>query len=314
MNTPKVSIVGAGQVGSTTAHLLLLKQLADVALVDIVPGLAEGKALDLLQAAAAEGLPHQVTGTTDYAALAGSRLVVITAGVARKPGMSRDDLLMTNAGIVGPLAGQAARHAPEAIVIVVTNPLDVMTSLVLSRTGFPRSRVMGMAGVLDTSRLKAFIAQRLGRSPADVEATILGSHGDLMVPLRSSITVGGKPLSSLLDAQEIDRLLSRARDGGAEIVALLKTSSAYYAPAGGIAQMVAAILRDQRTVLPVCAWLDGEYGLKDVCLGVPAELGAKGIERIVELPLGADERAALQRAAGQVSEATKLLHTAKAAA
>ncbi|MBI3324856.1 MAG: malate dehydrogenase [Candidatus Omnitrophica bacterium] len=314
MDRPKIAIVGAGQVGSTTAHVLILKRLADVTLIDVVPGLAEGKALDLLQATSAEGLPNQVVGTTDYAALAGSQLVVVTAGLARKPGMSRDDLLMANANIVGPIASQIARYAPEAIVIVVTNPLDVMTHLVHLRSGFARQRVMWMAGVLDTARLKAFIAQRLGCDPAEIEAMVLGSHGDLMVPVRSSLTVAGAPLGRLLGAEEIDRLVARTRDGGAEIVALLKTSSAYYAPAGGVVQMIEAILQNQRRVLPVCAWLDGEYGLRDACIGVPAELGLRGIERIVELPLTAEERSALSRAAEQVREMSKLLQPAKVSA
>ena len=300
MTRPTITVVGAGQVGATTAHLLLLKQLADVVLIDVVDGLAAGKALDLLQAAAADDLDVRVTGATDYAAMAGSRIVVVTAGLARKPGMSRDDLLSANANIVGPIAEQIARHAPEAVVVVVTNPLDVMTYLAFKRTGFPRRRVMGMAGVLDTSRLRAFIAQRLSVPPARVAATVLGSHGDLMVPVVSSITVGGKPITSLLPADEVEQLLARTRDGGAEIVKLLKQSSAYYAPAGGVAQMIQAIVRDERRVLPVAAVLDGEYGLRDVCIGVPAELGSGGIARVVEPPLAEADRAALQAAANQV--------------
>lgn len=304
---PKIAIVGAGQVGATTAHLMMMKRLGHLVLIDVVEGLAAGKALDLLQAAATEGLPVSVAGTTDYAAMAGSTLVVVTAGLARKPGMSRDDLLAANAAIVGPVAERIARHAPQAVVIVVTNPLDIMTALVLKQTGFPRARVMGMAGVLDSGRLKALLSARLQADPSTIQATVLGSHGDLMVPLTSSITVTGKPLSALLSAQEIDQLLLRTREAGAEIVALLKQSSAYYAPATGVVQMAEPILRDARTMLPVCAWLEGEYGLKDVCIGVPAELGAGGIARIVEQPLSEEERGALSRAAQQVSDGIRQL-------
>ena len=299
---PKITIVGAGQVGATTAHLMLLKGLGHLVLIDVVEGLAQGKALDLTQAAAIEGLPVQVTGTTDYAAMAGSRLVVVTAGLARKPGMSREDLLAANAAIIEPIAQRIAREAPEAVVIVVTNPLDVMTTLVLKQTGFPRARVMGMAGVLDSGRLKAFLAERLGANPASITASVLGSHGDLMVPIRSSIAVDGQPLSARLSAHDIDQLLLRTRDAGAEIVALLKQSSAYYAPAAGVVQMAQAVLRDAHQVLPVCAWLEGEYGLRDVCIGVPAELAAGGIARIVETPLTDEERRLLHRAAQQVSD------------
>lgn len=309
----KITIVGAGQVGATTAHLMLMKGLGPLVLIDVVEGVAQGKALDLLQAAATEGLPVQVTGTTDYAAMAGSMLVIVTAGLARKPGMSRDDLLAANAAIVGPIAERIAQEAPKAVVIVVTNPLDVMTALVLKRTGFPRARVMGMAGVLDSGRLKAFLAARLQVDPSAIQATVLGSHGDLMVPLKSSMTVSGKPLSDLLSAQDLDQLLARTRDAGAEIVALLKQSSAYYAPATGVVQMAEPILRGARVVLPVCAWLEGEYGLKDVCIGVPAELGEGGIVRIVDVPLTAEERQALHRAAQQVSDGLRHLMVSKSA-
>ena len=311
MTKPKVSVIGAGQVGATTAHLLMLKGVADIVLVDVVDGLAAGKALDLLQAAAIEDSPAQVTGTTDYAAIAGSRLVVVTAGLARKPGMSRDDLLAANAAIIGPIAEHIARFAPQAVVLVVTNPLDVMTALVLKRTGFPRQRVLGMAGVLDTGRLRAFVASRLQAPPDQVQAMVLGSHGDLMVPLTASITVNGRPLTALLDGQELDRLLARARDGGAEIVSLLKTSSAYYAPASGVAQMAQAILRDEHRTLPASVWLAGEYGLSEVCIGVPVELAAQGVARIVEAPLSDDDRRALHQAARQVQDATAQLFAAK---
>jgi malate dehydrogenase len=302
MSLPKVAIVGAGQVGATVAHLLLLKRLADLVLIDVIEGLAQGKALDLLQAAATEGLKGKVVGSTDYAAMAGSRLVVITAGLARKPGMSREDLLAANAVIVGPIAQTIAKLAPEAIVIVVTNPLDVMTYLALKQTGFPRHRVMGMAGALDSGRLRAFVAARLQVDPTLVQATVLGSHGDLMVPLKSSIMVNGTPLATLLEPNDIEALLARTRDAGAEIVSLLKQSSAYYAPASGVVQMVEAILHDAHRVLPASALLDGEHGLKGVCIGVPVELAATGIARIVELSLTQEEQQALRQAAEQVRD------------
>ncbi len=296
----KVSVIGAGHVGATTTHLLALKGLADVTLIDVVDGLAQGKALDISQGAPVEGFSVRVQGTTDLAAVQGSQLVIITAGMARKPGMSRDDLLAANANIVGPVADQIKRSAPQAIVIVVTNPLDVMTALALERTGFARTHVMGMAGVLDTSRLRTFIGMRLGVPPSDVEAMILGSHGDLMVPIRSSITVYGTPVSALIPAPEFEQILQRAKEGGAEIVKYLKQGSAYYAPASGAVEMAAAILRDTHRVLPVCVRLQGEYGIKDVCVGVPAQLGAAGIERVVEMPLEPGDRQALSACAEQV--------------
>ena len=304
---PKVSVIGAGQVGATTAHLLALKGLADVTLIDIVEGLAQGKALDMTQSASIEGFAGRIEGTTDFSAMAQSRAVVITAGLARKPGMSRDDLLIANANIVGPIVERLARIASEAVIIVVTNPLDIMVALALQRSGFPRQRVMGMAGVLDSARMRAFIAQRLGVAATDVQAMVLGSHGDVMVPLKSTITVKGKPVTQSIPAQELDAIVQRTKNGGAEIVGLLKTGSAFYAPASSVVEMVGAILKNQHTVLPVCAWLEGEYGLRDVCVGVPAELGAKGIERIVDVPLTADERAALTASAEQVRAGMKSL-------
>jgi malate dehydrogenase len=305
MPLPVVTVVGAGQVGATTAHLLALKGLADVLLIDIVEGLAQGKALDLTQAAPIEGWRGSVRGSTDYGAMAGSRLVIITAGLARKPGMSREDLLAANAQIVGPIAERIAASAPDALIIVVTNPLDIMVALTLSRSGFDRRRVMGMAGVLDSARLRAFLAERLKVLPSDVQAMVLGSHGDLMVPITSSVTVNGKPVTAHLSATELDHVFQRTRDGGAEIVKLLKQGSAFYAPASGVVEMATAILKDTRATLPVCAWLDGEYGLRDVCIGVPAQLGAAGIEQIVELPLTPAEQQALAAAASQVREGIK---------
>ncbi len=311
MTLPHVTVVGAGQVGATVAHLLVLKGVADVTLIDIVEGLAAGKALDLTQAAAIEDCPARVIGATDYAAMAGSRLVVVTAGMSRKPGMSREDLLAANAAIVGQIAESIARDAPQAIVIVVTNPLDVMTALVLKRTRFPRRQVMGMAGVLDSGRLRAFLAAHTHADPSATQAMVLGSHGDLMVPLRSSITIQGQGATTLLASADLERLLARTRDGGAEIVALLKQSSAFYAPASGVAQMARAILRDEHRVLPASAWLEGEYGLRDVCIGVPVELAAQGVARIVDVPLTDDERTSLHRAAGQVRDGIAQLDSAE---
>ena len=314
MSLPLVTVVGAGQVGATTAHLLALKGLAHVVLIDVVEGLARGKALDMSQSAPVERFPGSVRGATDYGAMAGSRLVVITAGLARKPGMSREDLLAANANIVGPIAERIAQAAPEAALIVVSNPLDLMVGLALQRTGFPRARVMGMAGVLDSARLRAFLAERLNVAPADIQAMVLGSHGDLMVPLRSSISVAGRPIAGLLPDEELDRILQRTKDGGAEIVSLLKTGRAFYAPASGAVEMGGAILQNRHAVLPVCAWLEGEYGLRDVCIGVPAQLGSAGIERIVELPLTPEERTALHGSAKRVADDLKNLAALLAAA
>lgn len=305
MASPHVTVVGAGQVGATTAHLLALKGLADVVLVDVVDGLAQGKALDISQSAPIEGFSVSVTGTTDFGAMAGSRMVIVTAGLARKPGMSRDDLLAANANIVGPIAERVGKTAPDAALIIVTNPLDIMVGLAFKRSGLPRQRVMGMAGVLDSARLRTFLAQRLGVKPSVVQAMILGSHGDLMVPLKSTFTVEGKPIGSRIPAEELDRIVERAKNGGAEIVALLKQGSAYYAPASSIVEMAAAIIRDRHAVLPACAWLEGEYGLRDVCIGVPVQLGASGIEKVVEMELSAEERAALAASAKQVAEGIK---------
>lgn len=304
---PIVSIIGAGQVGATTAHLLALKGLADLVLIDVVEGLAKGKALDMSQSAPIERMDVRIQGTSDYGAMAGSRVVVITAGLPRKPGMSRDELLAANANIVGPIAARIAAVAPESIVIVVTNPLDVMVALALQRTAFPRARVMGMAGVLDSARLRAFVAERCQARPSDVQALVLGSHGDLMVSVKQSITVNGEPATKRVPAGELEQLIQRTRDGGAEIVSLLKQGSAFYAPASGVVEMVGAIVRDTHAVLPVCASLAGEYGLRDVCIGVPAQVGAPGIERIVETPLAPEEHRALQAASQRVREMIKQL-------
>jgi len=307
MPKPKVAVFGAGHVGATTAQRLVEKQIADVVLLDIVEGLPQGKALDMAEAAPVEGYDAHVTGSNHNSDIAGADLVVITAGIARKPGMSRDDLLAINAKIVGGIADDVANYAPDAIVIVVTNPLDVMAHLTLERTGFAPDRVMGMAGVLDTARFRAFIAMELGVSVKDVQAMVLGGHGDSMVPLPRYATVGGVPLPALLPEERIEALVDRTRKGGAEIVALLKTGSAYYAPSAAVVAMAASILRDERRVLPACVRLDGQYGIQGVFAGVPVVLGDGGVEMIVELELTDDELAALQKSAEHVRQTTDKL-------
>ena len=294
----KITIVGSGFVGQTTAMRVLQKGLADeVVLTDIVEGLPQGLALDLKESSPIERFEPNIVGTNDYADAAGSDVVVITAGFPRQPGMSRMDLLGKNAGIMKDVIGRIAPASPDAIVIVVTNPLDEMTFLAAEASGFPKERVMGMAGVLDSARLRFFIAEALGVSPLVVEAMTLGSHGDAMIALPRHATVDGKPLPELVDEPTLDRLFQRTRDGGAEIVALLKKGSAYYAPSASITQMVAAIANDTHEVLPVCAWATGQYGINDVYVGVPAKLGRGGVEEIVELDLNDDELSALRSAA-----------------
>ncbi len=294
----KITVVGSGFVGQTTAMRVLQKGLADeVVLTDIVEGLPQGLALDLKESSPIERFEPQIVGTNDYADAAGSDIVVITAGFPRQPGMSRMDLLGKNAGIMKDVIGRIAPSSPDAIVIVVTNPLDEMTFLAADASGFPKERVMGMAGVLDSARLRYFIAEELGVSPLVVEAMTLGSHGDAMIALPRHATVDGRPLPELVDQPTLDRLFQRTRDGGAEIVALLKKGSAYYAPSASITQMVAAIANDTHQVLPVCAWATGQYGIDDVYVGVPAKLGRGGVEEIVELDLSDEELAALRAAA-----------------
>jgi len=293
----KVTVVGSGFVGQTTAMRILEKGLAEVCLIDIVEGLPQGLALDLREAAPVERYEPDIVGTNDYADTAGSDVVVITAGFPRQPGMSRMDLLGRNAGIMRGVIEQLVPGSPAAILIVVTNPLDEMTFLAAEASGFPRARVMGMAGVLDSARLRSFIAEELGVSPLVVEAITLGSHGDAMVALPRHATVDGRPLPDLVDGPTLDRLFQRTRDGGAEIVALLKKGSAYYAPSASIARMVEAIARDTKEVLPVCAWATGEYGIAEVYVGVPAKIGRGGVEEIVELDLDASELQALRSAA-----------------
>jgi malate dehydrogenase len=293
----KITVVGSGFVGQTTAMRILEKRLGEVVLIDIIEGKPQGLALDLKEAAPVERYEPLITGTNDYADTAGSDIVVITAGFPRQPGMSRMDLLGKNAAIMTDVIERAVPGSPNAIVIVVSNPLDEMTFLAAEKSGFPRERVMGMAGVLDSARLRFFIAEELGVSPLDVEAMTLGSHGDAMVALPRHATVNGKPLPELVDEATLSRLFQRTRDGGAEIVALLKSGSAYYAPSASVVAMVRAIARDTKDVLPVCAWATGQYGINDVYVGVPARLGREGVEEVVELDLNEEELAKLREAA-----------------
>jgi malate dehydrogenase len=294
----RVTVVGSGFVGATAAMRIVQKGLADdVVMTDIIEGLPQGLALDMKESAPIEGFEPNVRGTNDYADTAGSDVVVITAGLPRQPGMSRMDLLDKNAGIVRGVVDEVAGQSPNAILIVVTNPLDEMTFLASQVSGFPKERVMGMAGVLDSSRLRYFIAEELGISPTQVEAMTLGSHGESMVPLPRQATAGGKPLTELVDEQTLERLYQRTRDAGAEIVGLLKKGSAYYAPSAAIAQMVNAIAGDTKEILPVCAWCTGQYGIEGVYVGVPVRLGTAGVEEIVELDLNQQELAALREAA-----------------
>src|SRR5437867_10144469 len=294
----RVTVVGSGFVGATAAMRIVQKGLADdVVLIDIIEGLPQGLALDMRESAPIEAFEPAIRGTNDYADTGDSDVVVITAGLPRQPGMSRMDLLDKNAGIIRDVVGRVAEHSPNAILIVVTNPLDEMTFVASEVSGFPKERVMGMAGVLDSSRLRYFIAEALGVSSASVEAMTLGSHGEAMVPLPRQATVEGRPLKELVDEATLERLYQRTRDAGAEIVALLKKGSAYYAPSAAIAQMVNAIAGDAKEVLPVCAWCTGQYAISDVYVGVPARLGRSGVEEIVELDLNDDELAALRQAA-----------------
>ena len=293
----KITVVGSGFVGQTTAMRALEKGLGDVVLIDIIEGKPQGLALDLKEAAPVEGYEPSIVGTNDYADTAGSDVVVITAGFPRQPGMSRMDLLGKNAAIMNSVIENVVPGSPEAIIIVVSNPLDEMTYLAAESSGFPKERVFGMAGVLDSARLRYFIAEITGARPSDVDAMTLGSHGDAMIALPRQATVAGKPLPDLVDEATLEQLFQRTRDGGAEIVGLLKTGSAYYAPSASVVAMVEAIVKDSHATLPVCAWTTGQYGIEDTYVGVPAKLGRKGIEEIVELDLNDDELAALREAA-----------------
>jgi len=299
----KITVVGAGNVGATTAQRVAEKELArTVVMVDVVEGIPQGKGLDQWQSAPIETFDTRVIGTNGYDETAGSDIVIITAGIARKPGMSRDDLLNTNAGIVKQVAEQVKASSPNAIIIVVSNPLDVMCYVAKQVTGFPRERVLGMAGVLDTARYRAFLAEALDVSVRDIQAMVLGGHGDTMVPLISYTSVSGIPITQLIDKGKLDAIVDRTRNGGAEIVKHLKTGSAYYAPSAGAVQMAEAIVNDQKRILPCAAWLEGEYGMNGLYLGVPCKLGRKGLERVIEVELTADERTALEKSAEAVRE------------
>jgi malate dehydrogenase len=299
----KITVVGGGHVGATTAQRIAERELTrEVVLVDIVEGMPQGKALDQWESAPVEGFDTHVTGSQDYAATAGSGIYVVTAGLARKPGMSRDDLVQRNAKIIASVSEQIAAHSPDAIIIMVTNPLDVMAWVAKTTTGFPRERVVGMAGVLDTARFRSFIALELDVSVEDVQALVLGGHGDSMVPLVSTVSVGGIPLTEMLDAERIEALVQRTRKGGGEIVGLLGNGSAYYAPSAAATQMVEAIVRDKRRILPCAAWLEGEFGLEGMFLGVPCKLGRNGLEQIIEVELTDAQREALHASAADVRE------------
>ncbi|MEP6733243.1 MAG: malate dehydrogenase [bacterium] len=299
----KITVVGAGNVGATTAQRVAEKELArTVVMVDIAEGIPQGKALDQWQSAPIEGFDSRVIGTNGYDETKDSDVVIITAGIARKPGMSRDDLLNTNAGIVKAVGEQIKNTSPNAIVIVVSNPLDVMCYVAKEATGFPRERVLGMAGVLDTARYRAFLAEALDCSVRDIQAMVLGGHGDTMVPLISYTSVSGIPVTQLMDKATLDAIVTRTRNGGAEIVKHLKTGSAYYAPSAGAVQMAEAIVNDQRRILPCAAWLEGEYGMSGLYLGVPCKLGRQGLIKIVEVELTADEKKALASSAEAVRE------------
>lgn len=305
----KVTVIGAGNVGATVAQRLAEKELCDVVLIDIIEGVPQGKALDLAEAAPLEKHDAHLTGTGDYADTAGSDIVVITAGIPRKPGMSRDDLLATNKRILQEVTKQAVRFSPQAILIVVSNPLDAMCHVAYETSGFPRNRVIGMAGVLDAARFSTFIARELNVSVENIHAFVLGGHGDTMVPLPRYSTVAGIPITELITPTRLEALVERTRNGGAEIVGLLKTGSAYYAPASAVAAMVEAILKDKKKILPCAAYLQGEYGIKDLFVGVPVKLGKGGVEEIITIKLTPTEQAALERSAAAVRELVEALKT-----
>jgi malate dehydrogenase len=303
-HTPRrrVTVIGAGNVGATTAQRIIETGLADVILVDIVEGMPQGKALDLAEAAPVVGYDVRVSGTNDYADTAGSKIIVVTSGLARQPGMSRDDLLAKNANIVASVVKQAVAVSPDAIIIVVTNPLDAMCHVAMQASGFPRERVIGMAGVLDSARFRHFIAAELDVSVRDVRAFVLGGHGDTMVPLPRYSTVGGVPVTELIPAERLAEIIDRTRNGGAEVVALLKTGSAFYAPAASVVEMVEAILLDRRRILPCAAYLEGEYGIDGLFVGVPVVLGNGGMEQVIEISMTDEEKAELAHSAAAVRE------------
>jgi malate dehydrogenase len=303
----KVTVIGAGNVGATAAQRLAEKELCDVVLIDIIEGVPQGKALDLTEAAPVEKHDAHLTGANSYDASAESDIVIITAGIPRKPGMSRDDLISTNAGIVKAVTQQVAALSPGAILIIVSNPLDAMCHVAHEASGFPKERVIGMAGVLDSARFRAFISMELNVSVENTHAFVLGGHGDTMVPLPRYSTVAGIPITELLSEDRIDALVDRTRNGGAEIVGLLKTGSAYYAPASAAVEMAESIIKDKKKILPCAVFLQGEYGLKDLFIGVPVKLGAAGVEEVIEITLTADEKSALQNSAAAVQELKDVL-------
>ncbi len=307
MARKKISIIGAGFVGATAAHWAAAKELGDIVLVDILEGIPQGKALDLFEASPIEGFDSQIIGTNSYEETKGSDLVIITSGVPRKPGMSREDLLDINRKIIESVVAEVVAKSPHAILLMVTNPLDTMTYLALKKSGLPREKVMGMAGVLDTARYRAFIAMELGVSVEDIQALLLGGHGDEMVPLPRYTTVSGIPLSQLLPKEKIDKLVDRTRKGGGEIVNLLKTGSAFYAPSAGVIQMAESILKDKKRILPCCVYLNGEYGLKDICFGVPVKLGEKGVESIIQIELTEEEKGLVNKSAESVKKSIEEL-------
>lgn len=303
----KVSIIGAGMTGSTTAHWLAEREFADVVLVDVVEGMPQGKGLDMLEAMPIIGKDVSIVGSNDYAATKNSDVIIITAGIARKPGMSRDDLLKTNANIVGTAAAESLKHSPNAIFVILTNPLDTMAYLAMKKTGLPRERVIGQAGVLDSARMRAFVALETGVSVENIECYVLGGHGDEMVPLTRHSNIAGVPLKEYLPADKLHAIVERTRKGGAEVINLLKTGSAFYAPAAACAQMAEAILKDKHLIVPCSAYMNGEYGLKDMYFGVPVQLGRSGMERIVEYKLDADEKAMFEKSAAAVKETHEAL-------
>lgn len=307
--TAKVSIIGAGMTGSTTAHWLAEREIADLVLVDVVEGMPQGKALDLQQAMPIVGKDVTVVGSNDYAATKGSDVIVITAGIPRKPGMSREDLLTTNANIVRTAVESTLKHSPDAIYVILTNPLDTMAYLAMKAGKLPRERVIGQAGILDSARMRAFVAMETGVSVENIACYVLGGHGDEMVPLTSRSNIAGVSLREYLPAEKLAAIVERTRKGGGEIVSLLKTGSAYYAPAAAVAQMVEAILKDKHLIVPASAYMQGEYGLSDIFFGVPVQLGRGGMEKIVEYELDADEKAALEKSAAAVKESVRVLHS-----
>ena len=307
----KVTIVGAGQVGATSAQRIFERGYADVVLVDIVEGMPQGKALDILESGPVVGSDASIIGTNGYDETEGSDIVVITSGVARKPGMSRDDLLLTNMRIIGDVTKEVAARSPDSIILVVTNPLDAMAHHAYEVSSFPRERVIGQSGILDTARFRTFLAQELKVSVRDIQAYVLGGHGDTMVPLVGYTTVGGVPVNELLSKDKLDAIVQRTRGGGGEIVALLKTGSAYYAPSAGVAEMVDAIVLDQHRILPCAVYLEGEYGINGLFVGVPAKLAASGLEEVVQIKLSTEEASMLNNSADAVKELVEVMHNSQ---